>query len=323
MTGWVADSQLAGYRSLTIALPEEATFASEPPGSLVATLVRQHGDKKHRRAVLYLHGWREYFFQRHLAEAFDGFGYDFYALDLRRYGRSLREGQLAGFITDFGDYNAELDRAVEIIAQHDYDSLVLVAHSTGGLVGVLYTDRHPGIFDAVVLNSPWIELQGSALRKLIVSPIMKTISVLSTTAVLPMPDNGFYIRSLAAEQDGEWHFNPKLKGDEAFLIRVGWLEAVLTGHAQIASGLNIDVPVLVLTSDKTLITAANSAWSDEIHHADAVLDVERIASRVPNLGSHVTLVRLAGARHDVVLSLPEVRERAFDEMERFLTAYAG
>ena len=50
--------------------------------------------------MLYLHGWNDYFFQTHLADAFAALGFDFYALDLRRYGRSLRNGHLRGFITD-------------------------------------------------------------------------------------------------------------------------------------------------------------------------------------------------------------------------------
>ena len=58
-----------------------------------------------------MHGWNDYFFQTHLADAFADLGFDFYALDLRRYGRSLRLGQLRGFITDLDDYGPELDAA--------------------------------------------------------------------------------------------------------------------------------------------------------------------------------------------------------------------
>ena len=56
---------------------------------MVATLVRLRAAAPTRRAVLYLHGFVDYFFQTHLAEFFTERGYDFYALDLRKYGRSL------------------------------------------------------------------------------------------------------------------------------------------------------------------------------------------------------------------------------------------
>jgi len=74
----------------------------EPDAPLVATLVRRRAGRKRRRAVLYLHGWNDYFFQTHLADYVAELGFDFYALDLRRYGRSLRNGHLRGFITDLG-----------------------------------------------------------------------------------------------------------------------------------------------------------------------------------------------------------------------------
>ena len=60
--------------------------------------------------MLYLHGWNDYFFQTHLADYLTELGLDFYALDLRRYGRSLRRGQLRGFITDLDDYGERARR---------------------------------------------------------------------------------------------------------------------------------------------------------------------------------------------------------------------
>ena len=79
----------------------------------MATLIRKTSNRGGRRAVLYLHGWNDYFFQTHLAEYLSDIGYDFYALDLRRYGRSMRPGLLRGFITDLDDYGLELDAAVD------------------------------------------------------------------------------------------------------------------------------------------------------------------------------------------------------------------
>ena len=87
MISWVPDVELPGYRQLNIPSPGARTYPGEPDHEVVATLVRR-SDPGVRRAVLYVHGWSDYFFQTHLAEAFEDWGYDFYALDLRRYGRS-------------------------------------------------------------------------------------------------------------------------------------------------------------------------------------------------------------------------------------------
>lgn len=42
-----------------------------------------------RTAVIYVHGWSDYFFHHRLADYYASLGIAFYAIDLRRYGRSL------------------------------------------------------------------------------------------------------------------------------------------------------------------------------------------------------------------------------------------
>src|SRR5215210_3239766 len=108
---------------------------------MVATLIRRAPADQYRRAVLYVHGWNDYFFQTHLADHLTDIGFDFYALDLRRYGRSLRRGHLRGFITDLDDYAVELDAAADLIAE-DHDELLLIGHSTGGLITALWASTH-------------------------------------------------------------------------------------------------------------------------------------------------------------------------------------
>ena len=115
MITWHPDF-LEGYETTDLALPGATVIAGEPEGvEPVATLVRRAPGNESRRAVLYLHGWNDYFFQVHVAEALFRLGYDFFALDLRRYGRSLRRGQLHGFITDLDHYGEELAAAAEVI----------------------------------------------------------------------------------------------------------------------------------------------------------------------------------------------------------------
>jgi alpha-beta hydrolase superfamily lysophospholipase len=113
---WDADL-IDGFVSTELPLPGAARLAEEPDGvELVATLVRRDAPPASRRALLYVHGWNDYFFQTHLADAFAALGYDFYALDLRRYGRSLRRGHLPGFVADLDEYDLELDAAADLIA---------------------------------------------------------------------------------------------------------------------------------------------------------------------------------------------------------------
>ena len=96
MTTWSPDF-LDGYETCDLELPGVLPAPGEPADvELVATLIRKASNTGSRPAVLYLHGWNDYFFQTHLADYLSDIGYDFFALDLRRYGRSLRRGHLRG-----------------------------------------------------------------------------------------------------------------------------------------------------------------------------------------------------------------------------------
>src|SRR5262245_30964632 len=97
------------YHQRVIELP------ADDEGPVIATLVSRKAPKPTHRAVLYLHGYNDYFFQTHLADFFVDRGFDFYALDLRKYGRSLQAHQTANFVRSLAEYFPELDAAARII----------------------------------------------------------------------------------------------------------------------------------------------------------------------------------------------------------------
>jgi alpha-beta hydrolase superfamily lysophospholipase len=307
-----------GFVCTELPLPAAARLAEEPDGvELVATLVRRDAPPASRRALLYVHGWNDYFFQTHLADAFAALGYDFYALDLRRYGRSLRRGHLSGFVADLDEYDLELDAAADLIAE-DHDELVLMGHSTGGLITALWAARHPARVAALVLNSPWLDLQGSALVRTLGTPVIDALGARSPTAVLRLPDLGFYNRVLHASHGGEWDYDLELKTSPSPPVRVGWLRAILQGQRRVAAGLHLPMPVLVLASTRTLFSRR---WSEDLRVVDTVLDVEQIAARAVRLGRHVTVVRVEEGLHDLLLSAEPVRRQVLEEIARFLLAY--
>ena len=309
---------LDGFESFDIPLPE----AGRAPGEsdeieIVATLVRRAGGERSDHAVLYLHGWNDYFFQTHVADAFSAAGFAFYALDLRRYGRSLRLGQLRGFIADLSEYDQELSAAADLIAA-DHRQLTLLGHSTGGLTATLWAADHPDRVAGVILNSPWLDLQGSAMVRALGGPVIDALGGNRPTAALPLPDSGFYARTIHVDHEGEWDYDTELKTSPSPAIRVGWLRAVLQGHQKVAAGLGLPMPVLVMTSAKTDFARK---WHDGLRAVDTVLDVEQIARRATKLGRHVTIVKFDGGLHDLFLSRPAVRDRVLDEVVRWSGAY--
>lgn len=310
---------LDGFESLDIPLPGAARAQGEPEDvELVATLVRRAGGERSARAVLYVHGWNDYFFQTHVADVLSAAGFAFYALDLRRYGRSLRLGQLRGFIANLAEYDQEMSAAVDLItAEHEH--LSLLGHSTGGLTVTLWAADHPNRVQGVILNSPWLDLQGSAMVRALGAPVIEALGGNRPTAVLPLPpDSGFYSRTIHSSRDGEWNYDIELKSSPSPAIRVGWLRAVLQGHQRVAAGLELPIPVLVMTSAKTEFARK---WHEGLNAVDTVLDVEQIARRATKLGRHVTIVKFADGLHDLFLSRAAVREQVFDELLRWSRAY--
>jgi len=315
----------AGVHTVTDVLGEPylAETIELPPddeGEVVATLVSRASGGVTTKAVLHLHGFADYFFQTGYAEWWTDRGYDFYALDLRKYGRSLRPHQTPNYITDLAEYHPEIDAAWQRITERDgHTEVVLSAHSTGGLVvGLWAGDRRPAELAGVVLNSPWLDLQGSALVRAIGAPVIDALGARSPTAVLRAADPGHYARVLHRSLEGEWDYDLDLKLSPGPPIRVGWLRAVVQGQRQVAGGLGIEAPVLVLASARTSFARR---WSEDLRVVDTVLDVEQIATRAVRLGRHVTVVRVEEGLHDLVLSAPPVRERVFAEIARFVGAY--
>jgi alpha-beta hydrolase superfamily lysophospholipase len=317
VTTWSPDF-LDGYETTDLALPDAERAPGEPADvELVATLIRKSGPRVGGRAALYLHGWNDYFFQTHLADYVSDLGYDFYALELRRYGRSFRVGQFRGFITNLDDYSTELDAAADLIAA-DHDRLLLIGHSTGGLVAALWAAGNVDRLEGLILNSPWLDLQGSALVRALGTPVIDRLGSRAPTSVLRLPDLGFNARSLHISLGGEWDYDLTLKSTPGPPIRAGWLRAILIGHQRVAAGLHIGIPILVLASTTTDFSRR---WHEGLRNVDVVLDVEQIAARAVRLGPHVTVVRIPEGLHDVILSAPHVRKHALEEIGRFVEAY--
>ena len=89
-------------------------FPDDYEGKVIATLIRSNENKDHRKSVLYLHGFNDYFFHPHLAEAFHRENYNFFALDLRKYGRSLLPHQHPNYCRDISEYYEEITTSLEI-----------------------------------------------------------------------------------------------------------------------------------------------------------------------------------------------------------------
>ncbi len=296
---------------------ESLELPDDDEGRVVATLVRRSAGRRTTKAVLHVHGFADYFFQTTYAEWWTERGYDFYALDLRKYGRSILPHQTPNYVADLTDYYPELDLAWDRVSS-GHRHVVLSGHSTGGLTVPLWAQARRTDARGIALNAPWFDLQGKAWVRLGLTPVVQQVAKRQPMRIIPRTVTGLYARSLHRDHEGDWDFNLDWKPIESWPAYAGWLAAIRRGHTALHRGLSLPFPALVLTSTRS---TAPTELGEDVHSTDIVLDVEQIRRWSPALGHHVTYVGIAGARHDVYLSREEPRGRAFDELGRWLTAY--
>ena len=303
-----------GYVQRRIELP------SDGEGAVVATLVSRRAATPTRHAVLYLHGFVDYFFQTHLAEHFTAQGFDFYALDLRKYGRSLLAHQTPNFCRDIAEYFPEIDAALAIIRDEDgHDTVLLNGHSTGGLIAALYADRvkGQGLLQGVFLNSPFLDFNEPWLVRRGLAPVTRLLGRLAPKAVIRGGLGTLYGSTIHADHQGAWHYDLAWKPLNGFPIYAGWARAIGRAHRVAQRGLAIDVPVLVASSARSY----SGKLSEAAHHADTVLDVAHMVKYGPRLGRDVTLVQIDGGLHDLTLSAPPARQSLFDNLGWWLNSH--
>jgi len=225
-------------------------------------------------------------------------------------------------------YDAELDRALEIVRDETGGKPVLLAaHSTGGLILPLWLDRmnaRPGGAKGagivgLILNAPWFDLQGSVMLRTLGTKAIAGMAKVKPKSVIKLPPTDAYGMSLHISGRGEWEFNTAFKPLNGFPVTYGWLTAIRRGHAQLHRGLDVGVPSLVLRSTKSKFSRE---WSSEVDEADAVLDVKQIARWAGCLGDAVTSLPIKGARHDVFISKAEARATAYAAVDTWLRVTA-
>lgn len=298
----------------------EQLFLPQPDdyeGPVRATLVRHRSTAATARAVLYVHGFNDYFFQREMAAEYAAHGLRFYALDLRKYGRSLLPHQRPNNVRRLTEYFQDLDAALAQLRAENCREILLSGHSTGGLIVALYAaHRRPPAVAALLLNSPFLELnQPWALRRVAV-PLLVALGARWPNLPLPPTLPETYGESLHRSGHGEWDYNLAWKPNRVFPLNAGWLRAIRQGQREVRQGLGIEMPVLVMHAART---AGGKPWREEFQQADIVLNVAHIRQLAPALGAHVTVHALDGAMHDVFLSGAAVRAEAYRVLFSWLT----
>ena len=296
-----------GFEQQKILMPDDYE------GKVVITLVRKQ--QQHKKAVLYIHGFCDYFFQEELAKEYLANGFDFYAIDLRKYGRSLLDHQIPNNCKNIKEYFADIDTALAIIQQEGHDSIQINAHSTGGLIALAYAQAHSQKVNnhlyKLVLNSPFVDMNQSPFNEKIAIPTVSFLGRFFPKIKVPDGVSTLYGESIAKQYHGEWEYNMNWKPLVAFDVNAGWLHAIYQAQKSIQKNYQIKQAILVCCSDHATY---ENVYSEKLQKGDAVLSVNDIQEICSKFKSHVKIKIIPGGLHDLALSEKSIRSLYFQSI---------
>ncbi|MCL5766930.1 alpha/beta hydrolase [Acinetobacter sp. ANC5681] len=299
------------YQQLTL------NFADDYDGKVVATLVRKKSAQATKKAVLYIHGFSDYFFQTEMAEQFNQHGYDFYALDLRKYGRSKLPHQKFYYLLDLREYDAEITKALEIIGQENHNQVLLAGHSTGGLITTLYAAHYPDhrLIKALWTNSPFYDFYKSVIEKKVGIPLLSEVGERLPNAKFPSGLNQWYTPSLHKDFYGEWDFNLNWKPKSLPYVHLCFVNAIHKAQKEIHRGISLNIPTLIMHSHQSKYP---KKWGVDAQQSDVILDVKDMTHNAKKMKGDVQTLAIKNGLHDLVLSAPPVRKKVYEDLFSWL-----
>ena len=312
-------SSLAQWRPDVLGDGYEMRYVDHPDdysGQVRSTIIRKLSSCGGNKGVLYVHGFNDYFFQSEMGDRFVDSCYNFYAVDLRKYGRSLLPGQKPFQVRDMKEYFADIDSAIAQMKDDGIDEIILMGHSTGGLTTSLYMASNPDSdIRALILNSPFLDWNLSSFQEKFLVPAVSTIGNAFPDIRIPQGGSSKYAESVLKQYGGEWDFNTQWKFIVSPDVDAGWIRAIDMGQGMLQNGEDIKIPILLMHSDRSY-----KKGDDDTQYAvtDAVLDVDDISKYGHRLGWDITEIKVNGGMHDLVLSKKNVREALYDYIFKWL-----
>ncbi|OBX26746.1 alpha-beta hydrolase superfamily lysophospholipase [Gelidibacter algens] len=296
-----------GFKKLNLKLTDDYE------GDVIATLIRRNTTNISERAILYVHGFNDYFFQKELAIKFNEHGYNFYALDLRKYGRSYLNHQKFNNVLSLLEYDEELDLSLKIIKAENNHKVILMGHSTGGLILTNYAINHlqSNLFQGLICNSPFYDFNLNDLAKTVGIPILSFIGNYFPNIPVTGGFTKCYGYSLHKEKYGEWDYSLAWKPHDIPKVNLGFIRAIHNAQKNMRQNSTITVPTLIMYSSTSI---SEHHWSEKFKEADAVLNVHDINTYAKKINGDVKVQVIECGMHDLVLSKKTVREQVYKHM---------
>lgn len=308
---YFADVLGDGFNRLTL------DHAPDYEGKVISTLVRRHSQGPSTKAILYIHGFNDYFFQGDMAKNFNREGHTFYALDLRKYGRSYLSHQKLNDVRSLLEYDEEITRALQIIRSEHHNQTILMGHSMGGLIVTNYAKNHEnsGLFNGIICNSPFYEFNLSFLNRNLGIPLASVLGKYFPNKRIVSGLSEFYGYSLHKAKFGEWNYSLLWKPNDISHVNLGFIRAIHKAQKHIKKGITLSVPVLVMHSSQSIY---GHCWSEKFKEGDAVLNYHHIRKYANNIKGAVTITEIENGMHDLFLSQKPIRDKVYQKTFEWL-----
>lgn len=290
-------------------------------GPCRSTVVRRKAPGPSGRAVLYVHGFNDYFFQKEMGERYSRLGYNFYAVDLRRYGRSMLPWQYPFDVRDVREYYNDIDSALNIIQRDGNTDITLIGHSTGGLTVAAYAADRGALCvpKRVVCDSPFFAWNFPALYRKVLIPLVGFWGRIDRSTTIRQSHCAAYAESLLRRYHGEWEYDTAWKMIFSPPVKAAWINAISAAQRNVVKRRRyISVPMLVMHSSRRY---ESCSWDSACMTADIVLDPFAIESVGRRLGGKVEVCAIDSGMHDLILSGRAHREAAYDSILRFIRTH--
>ena len=280
--------------------------------------VQEHENEK--GAVIIVNGRNETFVKySDVIAKLGSQGYSVYALDHRNQGFSGR--QLAdphkGHVDTYDDYLADFDYFLKnIVNNKPHKVKLLLAHSMGGTIALLYELRHPGNFSGIAMSAPMLGFSTAPWPFFLIPPLLSLYEFLGLERRYVVGGGKFKPEPYSPENkltsdESNYTRNQQLMLDYP-QIQLGsptcaWVKKSLEAIKEIQKGAEkFKIPLLILQAGDDRVV--NNCGE------------ERFCRKV---GKNCRLIVIPGSQHEILMEKPRIKKLAEKYIFDFFDRVAG
>ncbi len=300
--------------SSSLNLQERFIYTEKYQANLISQVVPNS-----KKAVLYIHGFNDYFFNKEFASNFLKQGYSFFAIDLHNYGKNMTKDTKRYYFEDVKEFYPEISQAINIMRnEYKIENITLYGISQGGLIAALFENDNKMV-NQLILDSPFFDFHFNWFLENMALPVVAKIGSYFPEFVLKSDEVNIFGKTIHKDFDGEWDIDMELKAIKTNApIYLGWLNATYQAQKRLQNGLDIKVPSLILYSNKSVSEQSNKKYH---HNTDIVLDVKdmkKYSNMLSKDRSLITKQEVPNAMHGVLISTKPVRNKAYKTIFEWL-----